>query len=202
MPDRHGPLKVVYQERRQGEEIPGSDWGSFEESTQNDILDRITRGILQTDPQWLGEVLTSEEIPAVEEAFGVTIEVPDDGVEPEPPAPATRFSVGRFEGPPSFVEGEITNLFYKVTVADADGDDDVTGFRLEASKDDVEIDSFEYLPDGPDSGAAERTNFEVGLFTGQAVEAPFTVTLSAADEDSPGSFVELATQSYSAPTPT
>jgi hypothetical protein len=198
MPDRHGPLRVVYQERRQGEEIPSTVWSTFEDETPNDILDRITRGILQTDPQWLGEVdLTSDEIAAVEEAFGVTIEVPEDGGEPEPPAPATRFSVERFDGSADPAEGGgITNLFYKVKIDDADGDDDVTGFRLEASKDGFVIDSLEYLPDGPDTGADERTNFEAGLFTEQAVERPFTVTLSAADEDSAGSFVELDSDFY------
>ena len=79
MPDRHGPMRVVYEQRGQGEEISSTNWSTFEDETPNDVLDRITRGILQTEPQWLGEALTLEEITAVEESFGVTIGTPDDG---------------------------------------------------------------------------------------------------------------------------
>jgi hypothetical protein len=74
MPDRHGPMRVVYEQRGQGEEIPSTVWTTFEDETPNDVLDRITRGILQTEPEWLGEVLTQTEITAVEDSFGVTIE--------------------------------------------------------------------------------------------------------------------------------
>ena len=83
MPDRHGPLKVVYQERRQGEEIPGSDWTTFEDETSEGVLDRITRGILQTDPQWLGEELTQDELFAIAESFGVEIPVEEPPEEEE-----------------------------------------------------------------------------------------------------------------------
>ncbi|WP_257629081.1 hypothetical protein [Haloplanus salinarum] len=74
----------------------------------------------------------------------------------------------------------------------------MTGFRVEATSDDGATDSFEHLPDGPDSGAPERSNFEVGLFTDRIVEGPITVTLSAADEDSAGSFVGLTTVQFPA----
>ncbi|GAA0524289.1 hypothetical protein SAMN04488066_10680 [Halorubrum aquaticum] len=193
MPDRHGPMRVVYEE--QGEGIPSTTWSDFEGNAPNDVLDRITRGILNIDPAWLGSPpLTSGEVTAVEEAFGVTIGPPDDGGEPE--LPSTRFRIEQFQGSGSPVEGGIMNLFYKVTVSDGDDDDDVTGFRLEATSADEKNDSFENLPDGPDTGAAERSNPEVGLFTEQAVETPVSVTLSAADEDSSGEFVELTTQPY------
>jgi hypothetical protein len=195
MPDRHGPLKVIF---RQNQEMPKKNWETFEENTSNDVLDRTTRGILQTEPLWLGDALTSNEITAVEEAFGVTIEVPDDGGRPDP---ATRFNVEQFDGSASFVEGGITSLFYQVTVSDADADDDVTGFRLDATGDEGATDSFEYLPDGPGSGQPERTNFEVGLFVEGTAVPPVDVTLSAADEDSAGEFVELATQQFDEPAP-
>lgn len=74
MPDRHGPLRVVYEET-----FSLDEWESFEDNTPNDVLDRTTQGVLRTEPQWLGEALTSEEITAVEESFGVTIGTPDDG---------------------------------------------------------------------------------------------------------------------------
>jgi hypothetical protein len=192
MPDRHGPLKVVYQKR--GEEIPPSLWSEFESDTPNDVLDRITRGILQTEPQWLGEQLSSGEITAVEEFFGVSIGAPGDGGEVE--LPADRFSVDVFDGSATFVEGGITNLFYQVTVSDADDDDDVTGFRLDATGDEGATDSFEYLPDGPASGQQERSDFEAGLFVEGTAVPPVDVTLSAADEDSAGGFVELITQQF------
>jgi hypothetical protein len=105
--------------------------------------------------------------------------------------------VERFEGSATFTDGGITGLYYKVEVADTD-DGDVTGFRVEATSDDGATDSFEHLPDGPDSGAPERSNFEVGLFTDRIVEGPITVTLSAADEDSAGSFVGLTTVQFPA----
>ncbi len=71
MPDRHGPMRAVYQ---QNEGIPGTNWQTFEESTPNEILDRTTRGILRTDPEWLADTLTQNEITAVAENFGVTVE--------------------------------------------------------------------------------------------------------------------------------
>lgn len=74
MPDRHGPLRVIYEET-----FSLDEWESFEDNTPNDVLDRTTQGVLRTEPQWLGEALTSEEITAVEESFGVTIGTPDDG---------------------------------------------------------------------------------------------------------------------------
>jgi hypothetical protein len=74
MPDRHGPLRVIYEET-----FSLAEWESFEDNTPNDVLDRTTQGVLRTEPQWLGEALTSEEITAVEESFGVTIGTPDDG---------------------------------------------------------------------------------------------------------------------------
>jgi hypothetical protein len=184
-------MRVVYGS------IPGTNWESFEESTPNDVLDRTTRGILRTDPEWLADTLTQNEITAVAENFGVTVEDPGDGGDVE--LPADRFDVERFEGSATFTDGGITSLYYKIEVADTDdGDGDVTGLRVEATSDDGSTDSFEHLPDGPDSGAPERSNFEVGLFTDRIVEGPITVTLSAADEDSAGSFVGLTTVQFPA----
>ena len=186
MPDRHGPIRVVYQARGD-EEIPPTTWSSFEESTPNDILDRITRGILSIDTAWLGSLpLTSAEVTAVEEYFGVSI----GGGEM---APADRFSVGEFSGSGESRDGGVGDVFLKANVADDDGDDDVTGFRIDATSDDDVTDSFEYLPDGTDSGASERTNFEIPVFSEQIVEDPITATLSAADVDPGDQFVELET---------
>jgi hypothetical protein len=76
-------MRVVYGS------IPSTNWKSFEESTPNDVLDRTTRGILQTDPEWLGDALTAGEVTAVEEAFGVRIGAPGDGGEELPEYPET-----------------------------------------------------------------------------------------------------------------
>jgi hypothetical protein len=64
-------MRAVY-EQNQG--TLKKNWEEFEGDTPNDVLDRTTRGILQTDPQWLGDVLTPDEITAVENYFGVSIE--------------------------------------------------------------------------------------------------------------------------------
>lgn len=81
MPDRHGPLKVIYEETFSQE-----GWNSFESETSNDVLDRITRGILNVSPQWLGRELTEAERAAVLEAFGeeLPVEEPREPPEGEP----------------------------------------------------------------------------------------------------------------------
>lgn len=195
MPDRHGPMRVVYQQRGGDEELPPTTWDTFENDTPEDVLDRITRGILQTDPQWLADALTPTEVTAVETAFGVTIG-DSGGGGGDIERPADRFGIERFDGSADVTSDGITNLYYMIRVSDTDDDGDVTGFRLEATAADDTTDSFEYLPEGPDTGNSERSNFEAGLFVEQYVQGPITVTLSAADEDSAGTFVELATQTY------
>jgi hypothetical protein len=76
-------MRALYQS--QG--TPSTTWESFESGTPNDVLDRTTRGILQTDPGWLADVLTPNEVTAVEEAFGVTIGESGDGGEELPAYP-------------------------------------------------------------------------------------------------------------------
>lgn len=80
MPDRHGPLKVIYAET-----FSIDEWENFESDTPNDVLDRTTRGILNVFPQWLGEELSEAEQAAVLEAFGVELPVE----EPREEEPAT-----------------------------------------------------------------------------------------------------------------
>jgi hypothetical protein len=69
----------MYQRRG----IPGTNWSEFESDTPNDVLDRTTRGILNTEPEWLGSELIPSEITAVENHFGVSIE--GEGALPEYP---------------------------------------------------------------------------------------------------------------------
>ena len=149
MPDRHGPMRVVYQQRGGDEELPPTTWDTFENDTPEDVLDRITRGILQTDPQWLADALTPTEVTAVETAFGVTIG-DSGGGGGDIERPADRFGIERFDGSADVTSDGITNLYYMIRVSDADDDGDVTGFRLEATAADDTTDSFEYLPEGPD----------------------------------------------------
>lgn len=77
MPDRHGPLRVIYEETFSLNEVE-IPWEDFESNTPNDVLDRTTRGILNVSPLWLGEELSETERDAVLEAFGEEITVPED----------------------------------------------------------------------------------------------------------------------------
>jgi hypothetical protein len=176
MPDRHGPFRVVYEETFSQEE-----WGNFEAETPNGVLDRVTRGILNIDPAWLGSPpLTPEEVSAVEEAFDVSL----GGEEPEP---ADRFSVDSFVvfGNQTDTEGEIEDLLYEVGVSDADGDDDVTDFQVEGTDADGNAVDYTYSADNSvaEGGQQSLSNFEA-MPTTQSVSLPLNATLLASDTDS------------------
>lgn len=189
MPDRHGPLKVLYQTQQ----IPSTNWTDFEDDTPNDVLDRTTRGILRSGPEWLGDVLTPNEVTAVEEAFDVTIEGPGDGGEVTPPA--DRFGVEQFDAfrvEELEIEPSRQVLFEpQAEVVDADGDDDLTGIRIAAE-----------LTEGGEGPSVTEPAEEGG---GSAMiqttdplviplnELPVTATLSASDADSGEEFVDLGT---------
>jgi hypothetical protein len=176
MPDRHGPFRVVYEETFSEEE-----WGDFETNTSNGVLDRITRGILDIDPAWLGSPpLTAEEVSAVEEAFDVSL----GGEEPDP---ADRFSVDSFGvfGTQTDTEGEIVSLLYEVSVSDADGDDDITDLQVEGTDADGNAVDYTYSADNTvsDGGEQSLTDSEATP-TIQTVSLPLNATLSASDTDS------------------
>jgi hypothetical protein len=193
MPDRHGPMKALYENRG----TSGSSWGTFEETTPNDVLDRITRGILQTDPEWLADVLTAGEITAVEEAFGVSIGEPGDGGEIDPADPAERFSWSVFEADIFAAEGEMATVWFKATVTDADGDDDLTKIKISVGDEGENSKTIVYPEEGSD-GQSEISNFELGPLE---ASAPVTATLSAADTDADGEFVDLVTQEFAGEVP-
>jgi len=56
--------------------IPGTTWEQLEEELPDDALDRTTRGILRSEPEWLAGELTLGEIRAVNESFGAGLELP------------------------------------------------------------------------------------------------------------------------------
>lgn len=179
MPDRHGPMRVVYEE--QGEEIPSTNWSDFEGNAPNDVLDRITRGILNIDPAWLGSPpLTSGEVTAVEETFGVSL----GGGEIDP---ADRFSVDTFDvsGVATETEGEIGSLLYDVSVSDDDGDNDLTDFRVEGTDADGDTVDYTYSSNNSVSQGGEQSlsAFEA-IPTTQTVSLPLDATLYASDTDS------------------
>jgi hypothetical protein len=186
MPDRHGPLKVIYAETfSQGE------WEDFEADTPNDILDRVTRGILNVDPAWLGSPpLTLEEVSAVEEAFDVSI----GG---EGPDPADRFGVELFDafGTPTETEGEVGGLLYEVYVFDADDDGDITDFHVEGTDADGSVVNYTYSAENSvaDGGEQSLSSFEATPTT-QTVSLPLDATLFASDTDSGP--VELETKEF------
>lgn len=188
MPDRHGPLRALYENRAGA----GSSWDTFQGDTPDHVLDRITRGILRTDPEWLADVLTANEIGAVEEAFGVDIGEPGDGGEIDPPDPADRFSWSVFEADIFPAEGEMATVYFRATVTDADGDDDLTKIKISVGDDSESDKEIEYSAEESD-GRSEISNFELGPLE---VPIPVTATLSAADTDSDGGFVELATRTF------
>ena len=191
MPDRHGPMRVIYQSG----DIPSTTWDSFEEDTPNQVLDRMTESILDIDPAWLGGALTANEVGAVQEWFDVSI---GDG-EPEPIDP---FGVERFELSANYVDGGVQDVYVQARVVDSDGSKELAGLEVEAASSDGASDSFEYLPDGADSGANERSDFEIGLFLEQTVTAPVDVTLSAIPVGSDSQPVELETKTVEKAAPT
>ncbi|OYR62885.1 hypothetical protein DJ80_09175 [Halorubrum ezzemoulense] len=181
---------MVYQERKQGEEIPSTNWSDFEGNTPNDVLDRITRGILDIDPAWLGSPpLDSGEVTAVEENFDVSL----GGGEIDP---ADRFSVDTFDvfGLAADTQGEIGGLLYEVSIFDNDGDDDITDFRVEGTDADGDSVDYTYSLDNSVSQGGEQslTAYEASPTT-QTVSLPLTATLYASDTDSE---VELKTKNF------
>ncbi|WP_200531282.1 hypothetical protein [Halorubrum sp. LN27] len=178
MPDRHGPMRVIFQ----NQEIPGTTWGDFEENTPNEVLDRTTRGILDVNPGWLGTAMTPGEVAAVQEWFDVSI----GGGETDP---AERFTASGFDGTrESLGDGEYY-IYFDATVEDADTDDDLTAIRIDAEGADGTSGSIEGTPSEGDTAATIEFS-GVDPFS-DPVSLPVNATLSAADSDSNGSFVEL-----------